>query len=178
MTTPHHRRPAPACKLEPSQVATLAAKLERDALILHSQFAPGYGGLSGRQNAVAGFGSRPVQARLRLLAERHLMDSLRLGGHGDVEVWCDYPDDERPLDELYPDALVIARQGREPLSVPLAWSRGLKSLKFGAAPPVTVEPVTVLLGCQDSGEMLVQTVVQIVAAAVIALGGTAALEAA
>ncbi|MBC1182043.1 hypothetical protein HF680_05170 [Brevundimonas sp. WCHBH090558] len=108
------------------------------------------------------------------------MNSLRLGSHGDIEVWCDYPDDERPLDELYPNALVIGRQGAEPVVVPLMWPcRGLKTLGFGAAAPITTEPTTVMLGASDAGEALLTVVCQIVAAAVIALdGGDAAMEAA
>lgn len=173
MTTPYHRRPSKAP--EPCQVATLAAKLERDVFVLHHQFSHGYGSLSGPQNAPGT--PRPLQARLRLMTERHVMDSLRLGDHGTFDVWLDYPDDDRPLDELKPFALVIARQGHEPITVPLTWpARGLKTLKFGAAAPITTAPTTVLCGASDAGEMLVAVVTQVVAAAVVALRDSDTLE--
>ncbi|WP_338576509.1 hypothetical protein V8J38_14045 [Brevundimonas olei] len=159
-------------KPEPSDVARLAAKLEQDVLILHHQFTPGYGPLFGPQNVPGA--ARPAQARLRLLTEKHLMDSLRISGRRGFEVWLDYPDDDRPLDEIHPRALVIARHGLEPITAPMKWTR--KALRFGPALPVTAESINVLLGCQDSGEMLVQVVTQIVAAAVIALGDDAELE--
>lgn len=166
MTTPSYRRPAPSA--EPCEVEALAAKLEHDALVLHHQFVPGYGALSGPQNAPGA--PRPLQARLRLLAEKHLADSLRLGGFNGFEVWLDYSDDDRPLDELQPFALAIGRQGCEPITVPMTWpARGRKTLKFGAAAPFMKEPTTVMLGTSDAGEMLVAVVTQIVAAAVIAL---------
>ena len=168
MTTPFHRQ-TPR-KPEPSQVATLAAKLEHDALVLHHVYEHGYGRLSGPQNKPGA--PRPLQARLRLLIERHIMDSLRLGGFCGVDAWLDYDDrDDRPLDEIYPDAIIIARQGAEPITVPLTWpNRGLKTLKFGAAVPVTTEPTTVMLSATDGGEALVAVVCQIVASAVLALG--------
>lgn len=167
MTTPYQRRHAR--QPESSQVATLATKLEGDALVLHHAYEYGYGRLTGPQNAPGA--PRPAQARLRLLVERHVMDSLRLGGFGGMDVWLDYDDGaDRPLDEIYPAALVIARQGSEPISVPLSWpTRGLKTLKFGAAPPITEAPTTVMLGAQDGGEALMAVVCQIVAAAVLAL---------
>lgn len=175
MTTPFHR--SPPRKPEPSKVAALAATLEHDALTLNHRYEPGYGRLYGPQNAPGA--PRPIQARLRLLAEKHLMDSLRLGGFDGFEIWLDYADDDRPLDLVYPHALVIGRQGAEPVNVPLAWpNRGLKTLKFGAIAPVTDQPTTVMLGASDAGEALLTVVCQIVAAAVIALGDGNALEAA
>lgn len=170
MTTPYHRRPSTAP--EPSQVVALAAKLEHDVFVLHHKFAPGYGALSGPQRVPGA--PRPLQARLRLLAERHIMDSLRLDGHDGVEVWLDYADNHRPLDEIQPHALVIARQGCEPITAPLSWTQ--KTLKFGAAAPITTAATSVMLGAPDGGEALVTVVTQVVAAAVIALGGGDVME--
>lgn len=171
MTTPYQRR----CARQPDscKIATLAAKLERDVLVLHHLFEHGYGRLSGPQNTPGM--PRPLQARLRLLVERHVMDSLRIGGFDGMDTWLDYDDGaDRPLDEIYPAALVVALQGSEPIRVPLSWpARGLKTLKFGATPPITEAPTTVMLGAQDGGEALTAVVCQIVVAAVLALSDNA-----
>lgn len=95
----------------PTAVEALAAYLEDAVTTLHHRFAPGYGGLTGVQNGLA---PRSLQGRLRLLVERHYVDALRIGGR-EATCWLDYPDDDTPLDDQCPTALVVACQFCEPV---------------------------------------------------------------
>lgn len=158
-------------------VETLAEWLEGAVVSLHSRFIPGYGPLTGGQNGSA---PRTFEARLRLLVERHYVDALRIGGHH-ADVWLDYSDDsEAPLDTLRPAALVVARQGcREPVVIGLGWpARGLKTLRLRPSGCASNKSVTILLSASDAGEALTTALSQMVAAAVVALGGPYAVEAA
>ncbi|GEM_PF-4357850 len=162
--------------VESAPVEKLAAYLEDAVLALHARFIFGYGGLTGSQNGPA---PRRFEARLRLTVERHFVDALRVGGHN-ADVWLDYPaDDDADLDTLRPAALVVARQGREPLEIGLGWpARGLKTLRLNPPAPLGIRPMTILLGAADAGEALTAALSQMVAAAVVSLDGGAAMEAA
>ena len=156
----------------------LASYLEDAVVALHARFIFGYGGLQGRQNGPA---PRSFEARLRLLVEKHFVDALRIGGHN-VDAWLDYDDADADadLDALRPSALVVARQGREPVEIGLGWPvRGLKTLKINPPSAVASRPVTILLGASDAGEALTTALSQLIAAAVVSLdNGDAELEAA
>lgn len=157
-------------------VEALAAWLEDAVASLHARFIFGYGGLTGSQNGPA---PRSFEARLRLLIERHFVDALRINGRA-VDVWLDYDDDaDADLDTLRPTAVVVARLGREPITIGLGWPvRGLKTLRL--TPPVSlgIRPMTILLGASDAGEALTTALSQMIAAAVVSLDDGAALEAA
>lgn len=155
-------------------VETLAAYLEDAVVSLHSRFAYGYGGLTGSQNSPA---RRTLEARLRLLVEKHYVDALRIGGHN-ADVWLDYPAEiDADLDILRPSALVVARQGREPVEIGLGWpARGLKTLRLNPPAVVASRPMTILLGAADAGEALTTALSQMIAGAVIVLDSGDALE--
>lgn len=149
-----------------ASVEKLAGWLEASVLSLHHRFSYGYGGLTGAQNAPA---ARRFEARLRLLVEKHYVDALRIGGHR-VDLWLDYDDDDAPLDTLRPAALIIARQGCEPVEIGLAWpTRGLKTLRLNPPSVVASRPMTILLGAADAGEALTAALSQMIAAAVVSL---------
>lgn len=117
-------------------VEALASYLETAVVSLHHRFIHGYGGLQGRQNGPA---PRGLESRLRLVVEKHYVDALRIGGY-DADIWLDYDnatDDD--LDTLRPSALIVARQGCEPVEIGLGWPvRGLKTLRIN--PPAVVAP--------------------------------------
>lgn len=156
------------------EVEALASYLETAVVSLHHRFIHGYGGLQGRQNGPA---PRSFEARLRLLTERHFVDALRINGRA-VDVWLDYDDDaDADLDTLRPTAVVVARQGREPVEIGLGWPvRGLKTLRLNPPAAAASRPVTILLGASDAGEALTTALSQMVAGAVVSLDGGAALE--
>lgn len=158
------------------EVEALAAYLEDAVVSLHSRFAYGYGGITGSQNGPA---RRTFEARLRLLVEKHYVDALRIGGHN-ADVWLDYPADiDADLDTLRPSALVVARQGCEPVEIGLGWPvRGLKTLRLTPPAVVASRPCTILLGTSDAGEALTTALSQMIAGAVMALDDSDALEAA
>ncbi|MFN3878019.1 MAG: hypothetical protein ACK4MH_06555 [Brevundimonas sp.] len=157
-------------------VEALTAYLEDAVVSLHSRFAYGYGGLTGSQNGPA---RRTFQARLRLLVEKHYVDALRIRGHN-ADVWLDYSAEiDADLDTLRPSALVVARQGCEPVEICLGWpARGLKTLRLNPPAVVASRPMTILLGAADAGEALTTALSQMIAAAVVALGANKAMEAA
>ncbi|MFC5372578.1 hypothetical protein ACFPIF_08450 [Brevundimonas faecalis] len=150
-----------------ANIEVLAACLGDAVVALHARFIFGYGGLTGSQNGPA---PRSFEARLRLLVERHFVDALRIGGH-DADIWLDYDnatDDD--LDTLRPTAVVVARQGCEPITIGLTWpARGLKTLRISPPSSVASRPCTILLGASDAGEALTAALSQVVAAAVVAL---------
>jgi hypothetical protein len=157
-------------------VETLARYLEDAVVALHARFIFGYGGLTGCQNGAA---PRTFEARLRLLIERHYVDALRIGGHR-IDLWLDYPaDTDADLDTLRPSALVVARQGCEPVEIGLGWpARNLKTLKLNPPASLAIRPVTILLSASDAGEALTTAMSQMIAAAVVSLDDAAAKEAA
>lgn len=157
-------------------IEALAAYLEDAVVALHGRFVFGYGALQGRQNGPA---PRSFESRLRLLVELHAADALRIGGHN-ADVWLDYPaDDDADLDTLRPSALIVARQGREPVTIGLGWpARGLKTLRLHPPASLGIRPMTILLGASDAGEALTAAMSQMIAGAVVSLDGGAAMEAA
>ena len=159
-----------------ANVETLAAWLEDAVVALHGRFIPGYGALQGCQNGAA---TRTFEARVRLLVERHYVDALRIRGR-QVDVWLDYADDiDAPLDTLRPAALIVARQGREPVEIGLGWPvRGLKTLRLNPPASLAIRPMTILLGASDAGEALTAAMSQMIAAAVVSLDADDATEAA
>lgn len=158
----------------PTAVEALAAYLENAVTTLHHRFAPGYGGLTGVQNGPA---PRSLQGRLRLLVERHYVDALRIGGR-EATCWLDYPDDDTPLDDQCPTALVVACHFREPVVIGLGWpARGLKTLRLLPPAVVIARPMTILLGARDAGEALTSALSQLIAAAVVSLDDGDALAA-
>lgn len=159
-----------------AEVEALASYLETAVVSLHHRFIHGYGGLQGCQNGPT---PRSFEARLRLLIERHFVDALRINGRA-VELWLDYAsDDDADLDTLRPSALVVARQGREPVEIGLGWPvRGLKTLRINPPAPVASRPMTILLGASDAGEALTTALSQWIAATVVSLDADDATEAA
>lgn len=159
-----------------AEVEKLAAWLEDSVVSLHNRFIPGYGPITGSQNTPA---PRGFESRLRLVVEKHYVDALRIGGHS-ADAWLDYDnatDDD--LDTLRPSALIVARQGCEPVEIGLGWPvRGLKTLRINPPAVVASRPVTILLGASDAGEALTAAMSQMIAAAVVSLDGGAAMEAA
>lgn len=157
-------------------VEALAAWLEDAVVSLHARFVFGYGALQGRQNGPA---PRGFESRLRLVVEKHYVDALRIGGHS-ADAWLDYgADDDAPLDTLRAAALVVARQGRQPISIGLGWPvRGLKTLRISPPGSLGIRPMTILLGASDAGEALTAALSQMIAAAVIVLDADDATEAA
>lgn len=153
-----------------ARVEPLAAYLEDAVVSLHHRFIHGYGSLQGRQTGPA---PRTFEARLRLLVERHFVDALRIGGR-QVDVWLDYQsDDDTPLDTLRPAALMVARQGCEPVEIGLIWPvRGLKTLRINPPPVVASRTLTIMLAASDAGEALTAALSQMIAAAVVSLDGT------
>lgn len=158
------------------EVEKLAAWLEDAVVALHNRFIPGYGAITGSQTTPA---PRGFESRLRLLIERHYADALRIGGYG-ADIWLDYDnatDDD--LDTLRPTALVVARQGCEPVEIGLGWPvRGLRTLRLNPPACPTPKPVTILLGASDAGEALTAALSQMIAAAVVSLDDGDAMEAA
>lgn len=176
MTTPHYRRPSR--KPEPSDVETLAQRLESAVHVLHAGFAHGYGTLIGPQiNS-----PRSLPARLRLLVEKHLCDALRLIEGDDVEAYLEFPDGDSPIDDpdARPSGLTVQRQRSDPITIPVVWPvrRGGQTLRFEATRPVSDRTISVMLGAPDGGEALVAVVVQLVAAAVVLTRDDVAKEAA
>lgn len=167
MTAPSQRQ-MPRSRPTISEVETLSARLAAAVHVLHTQFEHGYGSLTGPQFNSA----RSLPARFRLTVERHVCDALRLIEGEGVEAFLDFPNDDSQIDD--PDArpigLTIHRQRKEPVTVPLTWpGRGMKSLRFEAVPPISHRASAVMLGAQDAGEALTQTVCQFVAVAVLSL---------
>lgn len=157
-------------------VEAVAAYLEDAVVALHGRFVFGYGALQGRQNGPT---PRSFEARLRLTVERHFVDALRIGGHN-ADAWLDYADNtDADLDTLRPAAIVVGRQGCEPLEIGLGWpARGLKTLRLHPPASISARPVTILLGASDAGEALITALSQMIATAVVALDADDAMEAA
>ncbi|MGH6978136.1 MAG: hypothetical protein ACRED4_02405 [Brevundimonas sp.] len=159
-----------------ANIEALAAWLEVSIIALHARFIPGYGALHGCQNGAA---PRSFEARLRLLVEKHYVDALRIGGCN-ADAWLDYQDDiDAPLDTLRPAAIVVGRQGCEPVEIGLGFPvRGLKTLRLHPPAALAIRPMTILLGASDAGEALTTALSQMVAGAVVSLDDGTAKEAA